>query len=208
MEVELSEIKFGSHICSIYKYPREKIFLTILFIIHGLNANERCFYAADSDSCEQLVGEFLNKKFDINKYIKSGQMVMSDSKLIYLKDELLDIDEMIKKCKEVEKKSLADGFKGVRFCGELPLVSDKTIDGKIVVDYESLVDKYLTNSKSVAMCHYNEARYDQEVLTKLVKHHKYLAIYGSLYRNDAYPYSQAQDESNDYESLISSIVEG
>jgi hypothetical protein len=206
MEVKHDKACPGDHICSIYKYSKEQISVAIMFFTQGLNANERCVFIADENTRKELTEGLTAKGIEVKKYIESGQFIMLDGSTTYLKDGNFDIDRLVNAIADTERKALGDGFAGVRLSGELPFISGKPIDGNAVINYESAVDKYLSTSKAVAMCHYNESRYSPDILAQIVKSHHYVAIYGNCYENQFY--SKKEDAPGNYTSLISAIIEG
>jgi hypothetical protein len=206
MEVKPDKIGPGTHVCSIYKYFKEQISVTIPLFLQGLSAKEKCIYIAEKAAQEQLMNEFVEKKPEVKKIVESGQLVLLDGGTTYLKDGNLDIDRTINAIRDTERKALSEGFSGVRVCGELPFVSGRPIDDDTIINYELNVDKYISTSKLVAICHYCEDKYNPQTLAKIIKHHRFVAIYGNCYENKFYLQEEAAPEN--YTSIINAILEG
>ena len=60
---------------------------------------------------------------------------------------------------------------------------DDPSDNDLLIEYESQLNTLLSNSKTTAVCQYNETRFDQKLLTEMLRTHPKVFIYGMYYEN-------------------------
>ncbi|OGJ21418.1 MAG: hypothetical protein A2804_03340 [Candidatus Pacebacteria bacterium RIFCSPHIGHO2_01_FULL_46_10] len=205
MSIPLGDIGAGAHICSIYRYPLERLVATSQFFIHGLQSNEKCIFIASNKARKQLIDECARKKIEVTKYLESGQLLLLDNSETYLNDDgSFSVERVMGMLKETEVKAIEQGYGGVRFAGELPFIAGSPIDKETLCAYEAIVDTYLPSSKSRALCHYSEEKYDHTVLAKMMNSHRFVILYGNCYENR----KRTKDDPEDYQSILNKIVEG
>lgn len=200
--LSFDDSKAGTHICSIYKYSSEQALATVTFFTPALCAGTKCIYASNQTNRNQLTEVFDKKGLDTKKYIKSGQLLLFDNKSVYLTGDSIDVEKMLGSIKNAEEQAVKEGYKDVRFSGELPFISGGTIDENNIVTYEQVTDKHLQFSGSTAICHYDETKYNPNALTKIISSHPYIMIYGNFYKNKFF--NNYSGES--YKEIIEAII--
>jgi hypothetical protein len=201
--LSFDDLKGEAHVCSVYKYPIEQTLTTIAFFTPALSTGSKCVYVSSQMDKNRLIEEFGKKWPEAKKHIESGQLLLLDHE-VYLTGNDINTENMLESIRNIEKQAAKEGYKNVRFSGEIPFVSGGVIDEKNIVNYELAEDKYLRSSGSSAICHYNETKYDPEMLIKIIVNYPYIMIYGSLYKNNCFQnYS-----GNNYEELLETIITG
>jgi hypothetical protein len=157
----------GTHICSVYKYSTEQEYATAAFFTPSLlHANIKCVYVSSKTSWDHLIEVFSRKGINAKEYIQKGQLLLFDNEKTYLTGNTINTENMLESIRRIENQAAKEGYSGVRFSGELPLISNNIIDEKNIVNYELAIDKYFQSSGSTSMCHYNETKYNADTLKK------------------------------------------
>ena len=167
---------FNNHILSIYRYDKEEVFVTANYFKKGLKNNIKCIYISSDKNNELLTSELRSKILDLDKYIKSGQLLLLNQKDVYVKNDTIPIEQIIKTADFFEDESKKQGFTNIIFSGEPFLTNTK--NQEIVINYENHLDKYLNGKKFIVLCHYSESKYQEETLLKMIKSHSSIIIYG------------------------------
>ena len=194
--MDVSTMGVGSHVYSIYRNLEEQFLITFPILAKGLSENDKCLYIADLNLEDRVKQEY-------RSYLDSEQLEFIDNK-IYLENGLLNINKLISSFDVSLQKAEDDGYNNLRVAGELPFIDGKTIDNDKVVEYEALVDKFITSKNIIAVCSYDENKYSPDFLTKIIKSHQYVAIYGRCYKNIFYNSSSCPKE---YRETIQKLIE-
>ena len=181
--ININEVEFGDHICSIYQDKQQQFSLLVPFFKAGLENNQKCIYIADENLRDQVISEFVRHGIEVEKYLKSNQMIIITKRESYLKNGFFDPDKMIEFLKKTEEGALKDGYSGLRLTGEMSWVLANISDIEKLIRYENKLNNYFLHSKCVAICQYNENKFKPEVLLEILDCHPLAIIYGNLFEN-------------------------
>lgn len=182
VDLNISAIQNGDHICSIYQSEEQQFSQIIPFFTEGLMRHQKCVYVIDDNPKEEIISVFTKNGVEIHKYVDAHQCVLFTKEETYLKDGLFRPDAMISLIKETEKSALKEGFEGMRGTGEMTWMQDQSLNDKLI-EYEAKLNETIPNSKSSTICQYNENKFSKELLIDVIRMHPYLIIYGKLYKN-------------------------
>jgi PAS domain S-box-containing protein len=213
-ERKIKTINPGEHIACIYSNKREQVSAAIPFIIAGLESNEKCIYITDENTKEELIQAF-KEKIHIKPYRESGQFEIITSKDTYFKGGFFDPDRMITLLKQLEKDAVTSGYNGLRITGEMMWVFTCTPATEKLIEYETKLNSFFSQSTCTALCLYNEKKFGPEILLDIIHTHPRIIIYDSLYENFLYiPPDEFLTKINGkklwntYEKAINSIISG
>jgi PAS domain S-box-containing protein len=185
LEEALSSLKYGEHLCCIYRTKEEQQSIVVPFMIQGLKRNEKCLYIVDENTKEEII-EIFRKFIDIDRYLLSGQFEILTKDEAYLKDGYFDPDRMIALLKEVELKAIEEGYTGLRATGEMTWVFAKLPGVEKLIEYEAKLNYHFPGSRCLAICQYNESKFDPGILIDVILTHPKLIIYDSVCDNPYY----------------------
>jgi hypothetical protein len=198
----------GTHINSIYRSLEEQFQVVVPLFAKGLSENDKCVYVTDSSLIDQVIPQFDKKYFD------SGQLEILDNNTVYSTNGDLDVGKIMTAWKTLEEKSKKEGFRRLRICGQLPFFSNQAISSDKIIEYETAADEYLSKNDTIAICNYQEDKYDPSILLKLIKVHHFVAIYGSIHENKyfyTFPEYIKKDTTEfkpeDYKTVVDSITQ-
>jgi len=152
-------------------------------MIIGLENNEKCVYIVDERTKNEIIDAFKKANIDIEKYIKSKQFVFLTKRQAYLKNGYFDPDRMIKLLRQTERLALKEGYKGLRATGEMSWSFTKLPGVERLIEYEAKLNNFFPKSKCIAICQYNEKKFNAEILLDVLHTHSITVIHGSVCEN-------------------------
>lgn len=213
MSAMLENVLPGTHLCSIYRNKEEQFSAVVPFIKGGLNYKKKCIYIADENTSEEVSDRFKKNGVDLSDHIGSGQFQFVTRDDSYLKDGYFDPDRMISLLDETLRRSLEEGFDGLRGTGEMTWALSGMPGTDRLIEYESKLNLLCPSDKISAICQYNENRFDEDALLEVIYTHPKILLYGKIYNNPFFipPWefreimSQKQTKDN-YRSVVDNIV--
>jgi hypothetical protein len=209
---DFDNIQFGDHICSIYKNKEEKFSVVAPFFMSGLSRNEKCIYVSEEYSKEELSLELEKFGMDVKKLIETGQLLILNTKEIYVNEDNFVPDRTIELWKLHETNAIREGFSGVRITGEATCVCQDKTENEKILEYEAKLNGIFPNMKIVALCQYAEDRLHQNILIESIHTHPMIFIYGKQHTNLYYTSSTFIDSTRRlpidcYTMIRDSIIE-
>ena len=178
--------KPGDHICLIYKNSDEQFSVLASFFKEGFENSQKCIYVVDENDKQEAVSELIKRGIDIKKMTEAGQFEILTTGETYLKDGYFNPDKMILLLKEAEKKTLEQGYSGLRVTGEPKwALGDAAVSEKLI-EYESKVNGIFPHSKIIGLCQYNEICCKHSILVEAIHTHPSVMFDENLYENPNY----------------------
>jgi S-adenosylmethionine:tRNA-ribosyltransferase-isomerase (queuine synthetase) len=166
----------------------------------GIEAKEKCVLVVNEKDKTEFLDVLQRRGFLIDKYLKSGQILILDDMKTYLNQGKLLSQRLYELAKQLLDQAMAEGYLGVRFAGESPVV-----EGLVLTEYELGLDSFVLERENVNMlCHYDETKYDHQDLAKIINTHKKIVIYGNSYVNN----KPDNFETEIYQDIFSRLLEG
>jgi signal transduction histidine kinase len=185
LEQELSKLKQGDHVCSVYENTAEQLAVAVPFISDGLARGERCVYITDDHTIEEIAHALEAAGVDVEQERQRGALWLLSREDIYLRGgEFLPL-AIIDFIRQAEAQALADGFSGLRLTGEMTWALLPEPGYYRLIDYEALLNQSPANSKSVILCQYNRSRLDAPCIHDVLRTHP-LAILGDQICSNPY----------------------
>ncbi len=165
--IDVEEIELGDHICMVYDEEKEKLYTVILFIVDGLKKGELVFVLnEDKDEIIKVLGEVI----DVRRFLEKKQLVFLSKDESYLRDGYFDSDKMLEIVTELDEKALVEGYKGLRLVSNADWVlTYPKIES--FFEYEAKMNKYLPLTRCIALCLFDERKFDPDVLLKVLQTH-------------------------------------
>jgi hypothetical protein len=183
---EISRLRAGDHLCCIYRDRSEQMGIVVPYLIHGLQNNEKCLYIIDESTREDVFHAFGEAGVDLKTYSASGQFVLLTKEESYLKGGSFDPDRMIVTLKQAEADAIKEGYAGLRVTGEMTWIFTQIPGVEKLIEYESKLNLFFPNSRSIGLCQYHEARFEPNILIDVIHTHPEVVIYGEVCENPYY----------------------
>ncbi|MDB5384903.1 MAG: hypothetical protein JWM11_549 [Planctomycetaceae bacterium] len=186
LEQELSKLKYGDHICSIYENADEQLDAAVQFIKEGINQKARCLYIADEHTIKEVAETLSAAGVNVDQELLRGALRLQTSQDTYLRTGNFVPQVMTDFVHEAEVEALAAGFSGLRLVGEMTwaLQADSICDR--LIEYEALFNHLLKSSKSVVLCQYNKSRFDSPCIHDVIRTHPLVILDDQVFLNPYY----------------------
>ena len=173
------------HLCNIYRDRMEQFSLIADFMLDGLKKGARCIYIVDENTKDGVLGAFKDMRHAADSALLD-RLVFLTKEDSYLKGGSFDPDRMIRLLQETQEKALAEGCPALRVTGEMTWIFSKLPGVDKLLEYESKLNYFFPNSKTMAICQYNENKFDAKTLMGVLNTHPVVGIYGELFENPYY----------------------
>ncbi len=183
---ELKDQDLGTHLCCIYRDEEEQLSALSPFIFLGIKRNEKCLYVVDDRTKKEVIEGFKDLGFDVESFIESGQFEFMTKSESYLKDGYFDPGKMIDLLEECKEKALEEGYSGLRVTGEMTWFFTDVPGVERLMEYEKKLNEFLPEQKIIALCQYNEKKFEPEILVDVIRSHPKVLIYDQLHENSYY----------------------
>jgi len=167
------------HLCIIYETRDEQFASVLPFIRIGLERGEKCVYIADENSAAEVLTAMKQDGIDVESAVDSGALTMAAKEDAYLQQGLFDPDWMIRFLKEVTNSVKTAGFSGLRIMGEMTWALGGDPGAERLIEYESKLNRFLSEYDCLGICQYNLNAFDPETLIDVIRTHP-LVIYRDL----------------------------
>jgi len=173
------------HLCNIYRDRIEQFSLIADFMLDGFKKRHKCIYIVDENTKDGVLGALKEMDGLVDESIFDNLMFLTKEDS-YLKGGSFDPDRMIRLLQETQEMALAEGFPALKVTGEMTWIFSKLPGVEKLLEYEAKLNYFLPNSKTTAICQYDENRFDAKTLMGVLNTHPVVGIYGELYENPYY----------------------
>lgn len=171
----IEPIPWGTHIAQIYEIKEDLIEILVPYLKTGLEANEFCVWITPEIlNCKEVKEALKEKLSNINKYIRSKQLLILSYKDWYLKEGEFDSKRAQKKIINILNKALKRGFAGLRITGDMGWAKGQNWES--VMDYERSVNNNIRNYKVLAICSFPINKCTKEDIIDIINTHQYTLI--------------------------------
>jgi len=165
----VGKVSWGKHICQLYRSREDLIHSIVPFLLGGLRNNERCMFGAGMPFyADELKGELSKAHPRFRECLDKGQITVFDHHEWYVSNPSSD---PVKDLLEVEKRALADGYRGLRCGGNISWITRKDWDS--FNDYEHRVNAAMSSRRLLAICCYDLTRCEGSEVFDVIRTHHY-----------------------------------
>jgi hypothetical protein len=155
----------GDHACLIYATNGELSLAVAEYLADGLDANERCWYAAESSRDLAEVRSALEARgIDVEEAEAHGSLWLITADQLYLGDGSFEPERMLDTIHEAIVRVHSDGLAAFRLAGEMSWALRPRPGTERVIEYEARAEELLRRSDATALCLYHRHRMPPELL--------------------------------------------
>src|SRR4029079_12299372 len=114
---------------------------------------------ADDRTVDEVKGFLFSAGVDVAAELERNSLTILTKRDTYLKDGAFDPRAMIATLDETLTDTMAQGFNGLRGSGEMTWALGGETGMDAVVEYEALLNEFVTQKPFAAICQYNRARF-------------------------------------------------
>ena len=182
----MTDLEPGDHICCLYKTEEEHQAVLTLFLRQGLERGEKVLYIVDVHTAETILGYLRYDGLDVEPYLVRGQLVILTRDEAYVREVVFDPEGMLALLRAETEWALAEGYPALRVIGEMTWALRGLPGSERLIECEAKLNEFLPGSKCLAICQYDQRRFDPEVLLNVLRTHPVAVIGTQIYDNFHY----------------------
>jgi hypothetical protein len=177
----------------------------------GLKRGEKVVYITDTTSPETILDLIMEVGTEPEHCLHTGQFGILKRCDTYMRGGVFIPVKMIELLRSEEEKALSEGFSGLRITGEMTWALRGFHGSERLFEYEYMLNEYFLRSKSLAICQYNNKRFEHSVLLEVLRSHPVAIIGKEIYQNIFYaPLMELMNQSQssvEYQILVNNLAE-
>jgi len=180
----------SAHIASIFKDKSDQFSSAVPFVLSAIDNGDKCLYVTDRNSREDVLDAVMRVR-DIQPQLDSGQVSFMTRDDTYLKDGRFEMNRMLALWEESERRSLAEGYNGLRATGEMTWSKANLPGVGGLVEYEARINYLFPGFNAALLCQYDESSFDPGTLMDVIRVHPRVVVQGEMCYN---PYFTPPDD--------------
>jgi RecA-superfamily ATPases implicated in signal transduction len=185
----------GSHICQMYSKVTEIPAVTAHLLHVGLDAGEKCLFAAATEQVEQVRDDLQKAQVDVEAYEQRGQLILTDDRDQFLsKNDRFDPYYLLSTHQTFIAHAMREGWKGARISIDMNWLMNDVVKPELILKYEAASDAVFTfqGTPIIALMHYDYTKIlNANLVVELLKLHP-IAVVGKFIRRNPY-YINSED---------------
>lgn len=171
----IGPVPWGTHICHFYQSKSDLIEILVPYFQTGLENNEYCVWAtSDPLSVEESLVELGKTLPDLELYLNSQQIMVTDSKTFRAGQGKFDAENTLRALVETVEFALKHGFDGLRVCSNTSWLTEE--EWTTFTHYELSADLILRRLKAIALCSYPLDHCAPGDIVEVVSGHRFVLI--------------------------------
>jgi hypothetical protein len=182
----VTDLRLHDHACWFYDSVEQQIATAIEFIHEGLNRGERCIYIGVHHTPDEFRVLMQSAGVDVAAHESRGALQILTKEETYLEGGHFSIERMVAQIDTAIAQARADGFIGLRTCGDMSWVLDGTVSADDVRRYEILCDQRFYSARLVGICLYDRRIIPPELFQCTLTTHPLVGTSEGVQRNPFY----------------------
>jgi len=169
----LEEVQWGTHSCYFYQTKKDLLAFIVPYFKVGLESNEYCLWVISDIITREEAEELLRsevKEFD--KYLKKGQMAIIPYTQYYVKNNVLNLENIIKHIISTHKIILEQGYDGIRASGDLRWLKKKDLEA--FLKFENRFNEEVSSLKFLGTCTYPINKFKKTEILNISNTHRFV----------------------------------
>lgn len=206
-----TDLKPGSHLCCFYETEEEHRAILTPYLQQGLARGEKVIYIVDERTADVVLGYLRDAGLAVEDYVDRGQFAMLTSEETYLKHGAFDPEAMIALLQSEVDQALEEGYSLLRLTGEMTWVLRGLPGSQRLIEYETRLNNFLPYVQCIALCQYDQRRFQPDLLLNILYTHPIVAIGALVIDNFYYTppdvFLHTAPASTKWRYLIESLVQ-
>jgi len=183
---QICEPGHGDHWCLIYESAAEQMAVIVPFLQQGLARNECCISIADDPTVEDVAGALATRGVNVSHERERGALLLLTPRDTYLRAGAFDPADMIDFLRQKMSQTLAAGFSGLRITGGTTWALGPENGCERLIEYEALVNRFVSNNPLLAICQYNRSRFPPDGIHQVLRTHPVVRLGEEMCPNPFY----------------------
>ena len=173
--------RHGDHVCSIHETEEEQLTAAAAFIADGIGRGERGLYVAESgDTIRRLRDALGATGLDAGALAARGALIELTYAQAYLEGDRFDMERMLRLVSGAIAEALADGFSGLRACGDMAWLLSGAPGCEQAGEYEARLNRVITGARACVLCQYNRKKLAPCAIDMALTTHPTAVVEGQL----------------------------
>lgn len=149
----INEVTWGTHVCNLFFSKEELLKTLVSYLKTGILNNEACVYISGPTlNPLELVQALQNEIPNFEECVESEQLEIIPYDEWYLRNDVIDIQEILNGWFKKLRNVLSRGFSGLRSNGGTEWIEPH--QWPLMLEYERQIDKIIHHYPILAMCNY------------------------------------------------------
>lgn len=179
----ISDLQPGDHAIHIYTNDQERKEVLTDFLNQGLKSGQKVVCILKSKSDPTVIEGLTDAGIDIEKHLESSQLLLLDSKEIFLHNGYFDPGDTISCMRSLVDKTLNEGYPALRMVCEMSWAPGFIDGADKLLEYESKLRDLSRKSKLVSICQFDQRIFETRILIEMLHVHPATIIGTELYDN-------------------------
>ncbi|HDQ73644.1 MAG TPA: PAS domain S-box protein [Chloroflexi bacterium] len=210
-QTTMADLAPGSHLCCFYQTEEEHRAILTPFVQRGLVQGEKVIYIVDERTADTVLGYLRDVSLPVEDYVNSGQLVLLTSDETYLQHGTFNPDAMIHLLQIKVDRAISEGYPLLRVTGEMTWVLRGPPGSQRLIEYEVGLNKFLPHAQCVALCQYDQRRFDPDLLLDVLYTHPTVAIGTEILDNYYYTppdvFLNGERSATKWHYLVESLIQ-
>ncbi len=137
----------------------------------GLARHEKCLCIAGEDKIEGILRQMVRTGINAEHAMDTGALSVTGNRDTYLRQGRFDPDRMIRDIQKAAEDARSDGFSALRVIGDMSWALGTYPGVERLIEYETRVDSLFADSNILAVCHYDGARFNPVLISRMFDIH-------------------------------------
>ena len=169
----MGDIPWGTHFCQFYQTKEDLTDILGPYFKAGLENNEFCLWIISQPLEVGEAKEALRKYVpDLDTYLENGQIEIRPYASWYTKNGFIDLQRVLKGWIEINSKTLASGYDGLRLSLNTFWLEETDCD--YFVDHEEEVNSIIDRHNMIALCTYSLDKCSAIEIINTVSSHQFV----------------------------------
>lgn len=167
----VADIPLGSHICHLYRTPRDLFDTLVPYFKAGLESHELCLWLApEAGSAAEARAVLRDAVPDLALREHAGQIEILEHHEWYGPDDALDADRVLRGWGRWAARAARQGYRGLRVAGDTYWTGDEGWNR--IVSYESKVGALFRGRRIIGLCSYCLDRCSGSHVVDIMRNHQ------------------------------------
>jgi two-component sensor histidine kinase len=154
LELELRRLQLGSHACLFFDDPADDWGTLVPYFREGLRRGERCEFVAGTDEVHEFERAMKSAGLDVEREVCRGALCLIDLERSVRGH--LEPGVVVRSFEERAQQALAEGFTGLRSCGQIPSrLGGESVDERTVLEIDAMLNEVVARGKVVMLCRHD-----------------------------------------------------
>ena len=179
----VDSIRVGDHLCGFYQNRQQLWRIAIPFIKKGLENGEKCLYAAEESSLQEMQSVLQQQGASVQTCLAQGRLLLLTPEEACLQSGVFSPEALIGTLLRILQEAIAKGYRGLRMAMKMSWALRWASSLAWLAEYESKLNCYFSQHPVTTLCLYNQRRFPEEVLLDVLRTHPLVALDQAVHAN-------------------------